>query len=78
MSRQIMSPVHYCNKKGIVHRELKLENNVPVETSDIMGCLLFKRNPFLQLEEQILWERCDIPSHLSAPIAKHHQSLTDH
>ncbi|XP_078517960.1 NUAK family SNF1-like kinase 1 isoform X1 [Lissotriton helveticus] len=64
--RQIVSAVHYCHKKGVVHRDLKLENilldeNLQVKLADFGLSTIYKR-------DQVLETFCGSPLYASPEI----------
>ncbi|XP_075687799.1 NUAK family SNF1-like kinase 1 [Rhinoderma darwinii] len=66
--RQIVSAVHYCHKKGIVHRDIKLENilldeNLNVKLADFGLSNLYHKN-------QVLETYCGSPLYASPEIVK--------
>ncbi|OCT83404.1 NUAK family SNF1-like kinase 1 [Xenopus laevis] len=66
--RQIVSAVHYCHKKGIVHRDIKLENilldeNLNVKLADFGLSNHFQKN-------QVLETYCGSPLYASPEIVK--------
>ncbi|KAG8435985.1 hypothetical protein GDO86_007178 [Hymenochirus boettgeri] len=66
--RQIVSAVHYCHKKGIVHRDIKLENillddNLNVKLADFGLSNLFNK-------DQVLQTYCGSPLYASPEIVK--------